>query len=855
MGLRRLPFWFMVFLVWVTFALRVIRLGDLPLELSLDESIDGLDALRLVREGWLTPFLQNNFGRETLFLYIQGITLHLLGISVFALRFCSMVMGTLTIPLLYAVGRQLAPKEMSQGDALLPARVGLLAATGMAVCYWHIYFSRLALRAIVLPPVLLACVWCLWRARRLVMLPFSASLPWWSAAGFLLGVTFYTYTAARLLLPLFILLAWMWLTQGSNKRGWIGRGLAVFLGMAAFVSGPLLLYFVRNPHAFSSRAAAISLPMDSAFPLAMGMNAIRLLMIQFGGGSWVGYWPSLNVLSGLGLFVGILACVRHFRSSTGWWLLSWWVVGFLPTLLSRQDWEAVTTPLRGIVAWPALCLIAAIGLAVITSFCIQHFSRCRRWYTQSRHLWSVMLPTLAILCIGGATGVHDYFFVWANSFAPSCHHARVLADYLTKRPGQLVLLPNRFYTDAPTRFLLQARYPALDSISYEAATALIAHDHFHAADRTRAVGIMPHDGSTPSAWTLLEPLVDGTGIAHLLPQLDQTQAIALAKAVRTNMPLLSLNDNCGEVIADVYPLDPNTPILPDRTETVQPIRVNFADDLLLVGALARPEQAEPGQSFSLRLQWKSMRSIDGDYDLFIHLFNLQTGQRIAQVNQSLGSSILLHSHFWSPGLTVQEIHAFQLPQDAPEGVYQFEVGLYHRASGQRLMVQTADGNAIRSDSITLGKLVVRKRPPPAPAFALNIRFEDNILLRGLDVYGKNADMVGVVLHWQAVDIIPHDYTVFTHLLDERGSLVAQQDNMPQQGRYPTSWWSPGEIVLVAYSLGPLSPVHNGRYRLRIGLYDLSTGRRLHIVGQEKDYVEVVLRWSNGHFSPSPGDSR
>jgi 4-amino-4-deoxy-L-arabinose transferase-like glycosyltransferase len=53
----------------------------------------------------LTPFLQNNFGRETLFFYLQGLLLQVSGVSIFSLRFASVLAGILTIPLLYA-GRQ-----------------------------------------------------------------------------------------------------------------------------------------------------------------------------------------------------------------------------------------------------------------------------------------------------------------------------------------------------------------------------------------------------------------------------------------------------------------------------------------------------------------------------------------------------------------------------------------------------------------------------------------------------------------------------------------------------------------------------------------------------------------------------
>src|SRR6185436_15429702 len=85
---------YLVFLITLAFGLRVSQLNTLPLSLSLDEAVDGLDALQLLRLQWLTPFLQNYFGRETLFFYLQGLLLELAGVSIFSLRFASVLAGT-----------------------------------------------------------------------------------------------------------------------------------------------------------------------------------------------------------------------------------------------------------------------------------------------------------------------------------------------------------------------------------------------------------------------------------------------------------------------------------------------------------------------------------------------------------------------------------------------------------------------------------------------------------------------------------------------------------------------------------------------------------------------------------------
>ena len=88
------------------------------------------------------------------------------------------------------------------------------------------------------------------------------------------------------------------------------------------------------------------------------------------------------------------------------------------------------------------------------------------------------------------------------------------------------------------------------------------------------------------------------------------------------------------------------------------------------------------------------------------------------------------------------------------------------------------------------------------------------------------------LHWQALQHMEGDYKVFIHLFDPATEeIVAQDDAMPRQNQYPTSWWVEGEVVSdeIAISLKDLPP---GRYRLALGVYDPQTMDRLVAVGPD-----------------------
>jgi hypothetical protein len=90
--------------------------------------------------------------------------------------------------------------------------------------------------------------------------------------------------------------------------------------------------------------------------------------------------------------------------------------------------------------------------------------------------------------------------------------------------------------------------------------------------------------------------------------------------------------------------------------------------------------------------------------------------------------------------------------------------------------------------------------------------------------GENLDLT---LYWRSTKPIEQSYTVFTHILDNEGQLLAQQDNLPENGKYLTSWWMAGEIITDLYSISiPEHMQAQSDASLVVGLYDLSSGERL-----------------------------
>jgi hypothetical protein len=457
----------------------------------------------------------------------------------------------------------------------------------------------------------------------------------------------------------------------------------------------------------------------------------------------------------------------------------------------------------------------------------------------------LIVPPLALLLLGSAVCFYNYFVLWARTIDSSDDHAHVVAGYLDHQEGQLILTPNRFFADGATNFLLQARYPNLLSIDSEGLRALLTSHRGEQPGQDGAVYLMPHGETSQSAWTLLAPS-SGTsaGTAYLLPYFTRAQTKAMAEQTQALTPTLTIADRRYEVIADVYPLEADAPFLPRDSEPMHPLHASFGGDVLLDGYYVAPSAIKPGQEVGLSLSWQAQRFIDGGYDLFIHVFNIQTGQRYGQVNTSLGSSVLLHSHWWPTGLRVVDTHYFVLPQDVPEGAYRFEIGLYYRSSLERLPVTMGKDTQATDDKVVLGKFLVQRLPLPLPQHRLQAQFGDRIALIGFDISAPIVEAgqsrARVTLYWQALTPISTDYTVFVHLLDGQGNLRSQHDSMPQQGRYPTSLWSTGETVPDVHDLALRADMPPGDYTVRVGLYDLQTGQRLPLKNQAGDYVDLPI---------------
>lgn len=79
-------------------------------------------------------------------------------------------------------------------------------------------------------------------------------------------------------------------------------------------------------------------------------------------------------------------------------------------------------------------------------------------------------------------------------------------------------------------------------------------------------------------------------------------------------------------------------------------------------------------------------------------------------------------------------------------------------------------------------------------------------------------MFCVELNWNALRTPASDYTVYVHIADPAGQVVAQNDMQPQSGFVPTSQWQPGAKITDRHGVMLPPNLPAGEYAIRVGLY-------------------------------------
>jgi len=645
-------------------ALRFPALGQAPPGLYQDEAWNGLDALQVLQGARPLYFAANN-GREPLFIYLVALAVGALGPSPAAIRLVAAVLGTLTIPATYALGR-----------TWFNRRVGWLAAAILAITFWHVHLSRIGFRAVALPLIAAAALAAGWRG--FLPSPEPGSSPvlggegpgvraadrrWLILGGALYGLSFYTYLAARFtplaLAGFGLYLVWR---QAGNIRL---RALVWFIAAALAVMAPLAVYAVQHPEIVFARAneVLITHPEINKGDLwgTLGRHLLAVLgMFTFRGDTiWrhnLAGRPVFDPLLALAFAAGVILCLARFRRQpTAAFTLIWTGVMLLPTLLA----EDAPHFLRAVGVLPVAVLFPALGLDAA-------------WAWLGRHSPAWVGAVLAALVLSASLGltVQDYFGDYVHNPVTGYYFqsaAAALAAEVNRTigagwDGQALHVPAH---SPPTqgRVVLARRFwESFASIRY----------------------LVPE---TPNLVIADSPaqVPPGVPLRLFLWPYEPTRAYleALPRGIRLSAQWGPLAR--GDLEPQPYALYVVYSATPARPET-DPL-ARFEHGIALLSAqVSRTTSASGQPALRVDLSWSTTQPIPEDYTVFVHVEN--NGQVVAQHDGPPGAGALPTS-WWRPGDAIEDTHLIVLEVPDPTG--QIIVGLYHPVTLQRLARLDASG--------------------------------------------------------------------------------------------------------------------------------------------------------------------
>ncbi len=646
-------------------AFRFFRLDAVPPGFHYDEAYEAVEALRVLQSGgaYHPIFFAGNFGVEPLFIYLTALAFRLAGASPTTMRAVAATVGTLTVPALYLLSR-----EMRRADPTLPRLFPLTSAAALAGLRWHIHFSRVGIEPVLVPLDAVLCFALVWRG-------LQGSRLWpWVGAGVFLGLSPYTYPAGRLLPVLFgVVAAWGLLWDGARWRPrW--RGLAAALLVAAAVMAPLLMFFLHQPDLLTLRASQVAVAgREAGSPWDNVVRTLRMFHLE---GDWdprnnVPGLPALDPWLAVPFTVGLVLAVARGRRPAWASLPLWLGIMLLPTALS----EYAPHFRRAIGAAPAAALLAGLAAA-------QAVDWASRW-AQGRRTRPAWLPVVgtgllvALLWTGSVScAARDYFARWARD--PALFYAfdvglwrlgQALRDLEGRGTVYLSPRPSEHYTLA---FALWGSHA--DLRSFDARHGLVLPG--------------PPEGDTWYAVILHEDWRFPLLLDRYLPG---------AEAERTFL------DDEGRTYAQIYRVPP------EGFGAVAPMRpagVRLGESIVLAGCDLEPEAPQPGGSLYVTLYWRARGPVREDYTVFTHLlgpYNPATGGPVWAGHDGLPLGGSYSTSRWATGEWVLDQHEIPLPADLPPGTYLLEAGLYLLATGERLPVE-AEG--VRDDRVLLGEVTV-----------------------------------------------------------------------------------------------------------------------------------------------------
>ena len=313
---------------------RTYHLAALPGGLHGDEALTGLDALRILEDGWIGPYTGSALGQPTGPLYFTALVFELLGANSFTLHLSMALLGVATIPAAYFLFRI--------GFGRWVALFGTIALT---FSYWHLFFSRTGFMVVSMP--LMTTL-----AAAAILLALRSSTRWsWFIAGILVGLGIYSYNGYLAFLVIVAVFLAAALVLGRDNLRTYAVGMA-FLAIGFVVSAlPMLRVMYLEPDFYFQHHRTVSVLREPKFQEARSVGEKAR---YFAGRAWdaamlplrypkadgvdgFGERGAVDPITGLLAYIGLAIAAARWRSPPHLFLAVAFVLGLGVLVVGLED--------------------------------------------------------------------------------------------------------------------------------------------------------------------------------------------------------------------------------------------------------------------------------------------------------------------------------------------------------------------------------------------------------------------------------------------------------------------------------------------------------------------------------------
>ncbi len=581
-----------------------------------------------------------------LYPFLLFLWLRLAGSSPLAVRLLSAFVGTLTVPVLYALGRRAWPAVDPTGERRGRWPAALLAALLAAVSPVLVYYSQeTRMYGLVALFSAASVYWAIrtWQKPRSVLAGLAYLLTTLAAA-YTHYYAFFVILAENLVLVVSML----------RRRTWssLGRWLAVqgalalayipwVLVQTGFLSGKASARFEEWDLSTARRIAGETLGSFSA-GLAVPATASRLV----------------SVLFGIVIVAGLWVVIRRRRVEP------WLVVAYLlaPLFLA---W--VVNPIMPFFYARYLLLIAP-AFYVLAAWGAMAAAR----------LWRPLGVVCAVILLAASGyGLHGYYT--DEAYAKGGYGQMMAYVETNAQPGDGLVLANQLQ-----RPIFEYYQPA----GFEGQTYLFPQYGIPLEDPRTVEELASIASSHPRLW-----LVRFGNPAEYDPDgfLIRWLATHGSKAYYGGW---------GDADLSLYVTAPAA----SDASIQHPLRADLGGQVRLLGYALSAEQVAPGDTLLLTLYWQALEPMDVGYTVFTHLLDAEAKIQAQMDSEPQGGG--LPTDRWSVGETVQDNYALAVPAGAEPGPHTLEVGMYLLETLDRLPVTDSATGSLLGDRVLLGSVEV-----------------------------------------------------------------------------------------------------------------------------------------------------